>query len=130
MVRFKTDSSRESGATLVETLVALAILGAIAVIFLGGLLTTSKVAYMTDELSTAASLAQLQTEWVRDADYVYGATQYSTAPIPDNRDYQAYSVIVTAEPLHASDDGIQRITVKVNRSGQQVFGLESYKVYR
>jgi len=116
--------------TLIEALIALAILGALSVIFLGGLMTTSKVAAIADEQGTAVSLAQLQMEWVKAADYIYDATQYSLAPVPDDKDYLGYSATVTAEPLHALDDGIQRITVKVYRSGEQVFKLESYKVNR
>ena len=130
MLRFRAYVRRESGITLIETLIALAILGAIAVIFLGGLLTTSKVAYMTDKRTTAVSLAQLQTEWVKAGDYVYEATQYPLAPTPDNKDYLGYSVTVIAEPLHIPDDGIQRITVNVNHAGEHVFRLESYKVNR
>lgn len=130
MPRTRKHSNHESGITFLETLIALAILGTIAVIFLGGLLTTSKIAYMIDERSTASSLAQLQIEWVKAADYIYDAAQYPTAPIPDDKDYLDYSVIVTAEALHIPDDGIQKITINVNRRGEQVFKLEGYKVNR
>ena len=50
-------ASCESGVTLLETLVALAVLAAIAVGFLSGLATTSKAAIVSDEQSTAKSLA-------------------------------------------------------------------------
>lgn len=130
MIRIKIYGGHESGMALVETVIALAILGATAVIFLGGLMTVSKAAYIADERGTAVSLAQLQMEWVKAADYVYDATQYSAAPLPDNKDYLGYSVSVTAEPLHVPDDGIQRITIDVNRSGRPAFILETYKVDR
>ena len=55
---------RESGVTLMETVIALAILGVVSVTFLNGLTTTSKAVFMTDERSTAESIAQTQMEWV------------------------------------------------------------------
>lgn len=121
---------RESGVTLLETVVALAILGTIAVTFLGGLVTTSRAAFTVDERATAESLAQNQMEWAQNANYTDNATQYSPAPIPAGKDYINYSANITAQPLHDPDDGIQKITVTVNRSGEQVFMLESYKVDR
>ncbi len=123
-------TSRESGATLLETVVALAILGTIAVIFLNGLATTSKAAFIVDEQATAESLAQSQMEWVANADYVYSATQYSLAPIPSEKDYIRYSATITAEPIHNPDDGIQKITVTVKHSGETVIRLQGYKVDR
>ncbi len=126
----KVFTYRESGTTLLETVVALAILGTIAVVFLSGVATTSKAAYITDEQATAESLAQSQMEWAQNADYVYDATQYPPAPIPSGKDYINYSATVTAESLHDPDDGIQKIIVAVKRSGKQIFILEGYKVDR
>ena len=123
-------SRRESGITLVETLVALAILGTIAVTFFGGLATTSKAAFTVDEQATAESLAQSQMEWTKNADYVYSTTQYSTAPMPGGKDYINYSATIAAESLNNPDDGIQKITVTVKRSGEGVITLEGYKVDR
>ncbi|MFC1862105.1 hypothetical protein ACFLT4_04415 [Chloroflexota bacterium] len=120
----------EAGVTLLETVVALAVLATIAVTFLSGLVTTSKATFMVDEQATAESLAQSQMEWVANATYVYDAAQYSPAPIPGGKDYINYSVDVAAQPLHPSDDGIQKITVTVSRSGERVFILEGYKVHR
>ncbi len=121
---------RESGATLIETVVALAILGTIAVTFLNGVVITSEAAFTTDERATAESLAQSQMEWALNASYTVNATGYSPAPIPASKDYTNYSAVITAEPLNNPDNGIQKITVTVNRSGEQIFTLESYKVQR
>lgn len=121
---------REAGITFMETAIALAILGAISVTFLNGLTTTSKSVFMTDERSTAESLAQSQMEWAKNATYAYGATTYSSAPIPDGKDYQNYSAVISAEPLNTPDDGIQKVTITIQRSSQDVFHLEGYKVDR
>ncbi|MBA7620637.1 hypothetical protein ES703_27990 [subsurface metagenome] len=121
---------RESGITLIETVVALAIMGTIAVTFLSGLATTYKAAFIVDEQATAESLARSQMEWAQNIDYVYSVTQYSSASIPSGRDYINYSATITAEPLHNPDDGIQKITVTVKRFDETVTRLQSYKVDR
>jgi len=123
-------ASRESGITLIETVVALAIMGTIAVTFLSGLATTSKAAFIVDEQATAESLARSQMEWTQNVDYVYSATQYSSASIPSGKDYINYSATITAESLHNPDDGIQKITVTVKRFDETVIRLQSYKVDR
>ena len=126
----KVFTYHESGTTLLETVIALAVLGTIAVTFFSGVITTSKAAFMADERATAESLAQSQIEWAANATYVYDTIQYSPAPIPSGRDYINYSANITAQSLHPSDDGIQKITVTVSRSGETVIILEGYKVYR
>lgn len=119
---------RESGTTLLETVVALAVLGIIAVTFLSGLVTSSKATFIVDERATAESLARSQMEWVQSASY--NITGYYPAPIPSGTDYINYSANITAESLHDPDDGIQKITVTIMRSGEPVFKLEGYKVDR
>ena len=121
---------RELGVTFMETIIALAILGAVSVSFLSGLTTASKTVLITDEHATAESLAQSQMEWVKSANYSYNATSYPAAPIPGGKDYRQYSASVLAEPLHTPDEGIQKITITVTRSGKGIFNLEGYKVSR
>lgn len=121
---------RESGLTFIETVVALVILSAISVTFLSGLTTTAKAAFLSDERSTAESLAQSQMEWVKSADYVFDAAEYTPAPMPGGKDYVNYSVTITAEPLHNPDDGLQKITVTVKHADKEVIKLEGYKANR
>ncbi len=121
---------RESGLTFMEAVIALAILGAVSVSFLHGLTTASKSVFITDEHSTAESLAQSQMEWVKDAIYSYNATTYASAPIPDGKDYQHYSAVIMAEALHTPDDGIQKVIVSIRHDSQVLVYLEGYKVDR
>ena len=133
MMRFRQIIKRfvrqKEGITFLETVIALAVLGVVSVSFLNGLTTASKSVFITDEHSTAESLAESQMEWVKNSVYSYNAT-YSTAPIPDGKDFFQYSANVLASPLHTPDDGIQKITVIIKRSGNNVFSLEGYKVDR
>ena len=123
-------TAHESGFTFVETVVALAILGVIAVAFLSGLTTASKSTFITDKETTATSLAQSQLEWAKNTSYLYNATEYSPAPIPGGKDYLNYSAIISAEAVRDPDDGVQKITVTVKSSDKEVFKLEGYKVDR
>ncbi|NIU59240.1 MAG: prepilin-type N-terminal cleavage/methylation domain-containing protein [Phycisphaerae bacterium] len=123
---------RESGVTLIETVVALAILSAIAVAFLSGLglATTSRAVFIADERTTAESLARSQMEWAKSVGYEYDATEYFPAPIPSGKDYINYSATIAATSLRPSDDGIQKIVVTIKRYDKEVFKLEGYKVDR
>ncbi|MFC1920474.1 hypothetical protein ACFLYQ_01970 [Chloroflexota bacterium] len=122
--------NKETGFSYIETLVALSVLGSIAVVFLGGVSMTSKAAYTLDVQETAASLAQLQVEWVKKSDYVYEATQYTISPVPDTEDYIGYSVAVTAQSLNTPDDGIQKISITVSHYAENIIEFETYKVNR
>ena len=128
--KLRAIACREEGVTFIETIVALAILGAIAVCFLSGLATTSKAVAIADGQTTAESLAQGQMEWAKKADYAYEATEYSAAPIPEGKDYIDYSAVISAEPLHSPDDGIQKLTVTVKYAEEDVIQLQGYKVDR
>ncbi|MFC2071709.1 hypothetical protein ACFLUU_03195 [Chloroflexota bacterium] len=137
---FRVLVCRESGAALLETVVALAVLGLIAVTFLNGLITTSEAAFTTDERATAEGLAQSQMEWAQSANYTDNATGYLPAPIPSGSDYTNYSANITAMSLQDLDDGIpgngipdngiQKITVTIEHSGEEIITLEGYKVDR
>lgn len=59
----------ERGMTLIEVLIALAILGLVAVAFLSGLTTASRALLIADERTTAESLARSQMEYVKSQGY-------------------------------------------------------------
>ncbi len=120
----------QRGFSLLEALVALAIIAAIAVTFLNGVNTAIRTTAVADEHTTAESLAQSQMEWVKKVEYLEEASQYNPASLPGNKDYQNYSVAVTAEPLYFPDAGLQKITVTVKHHDETVFLLEGYKRQR
>ena len=120
----------QRGVSLVETLVALAVLAAVGVTFLSGLATTSKAVVLADEQATAESIAWTQMESAKHAVYVAEATTYAGEPIPVDKDYLDYTFTITTQPLRNPDDGIQKITVTVRRSGAAIVTVEGYKVDR
>jgi prepilin-type N-terminal cleavage/methylation domain-containing protein len=128
----------EKGVTLIETLVALAVLGLVAVAFLGGTATMSRATLINDRQETAQSLAQSQLEYVKSQDYIDFAD-------PGHGDYvlitppAGYGVAVavaptdpeTGQPLPSGQDqGIQKISVTVSHEARDALTLEGCKVYR
>jgi len=119
----------ESGAALISTLVAVAIAGILAAAFLSGLATATTAIHIADELTVAESLARSEMEYVRDYAYQYDATVYPVDPLLD---IPTGWVVPTpaVELVHATDDGIQKITVSVEHNGKTVLTIEDYKVDR
>ena len=124
---------RESGFTFIEVVIALGVLGMIAVGFLSGLGTASKGLLIADERETANNLAEAQIENVKNQAYddANNPPIYSLMPgIPSG-----YSI---DQPLAQrldpdldgldDDDGIQKITVTIRHNGKEVLTLEDYKV--
>ena len=118
----------QSGTTFIEVLVALALLGIIAVALLSGMATNASMT--ANEKNTAGGLAQTQMEWVKQLDYTDNATSYAATAIPGHHDYLGYAAVISAAQLHIPDDGIQKITVTIRHYDEEVFTLEGYKVAR
>jgi len=125
---------KEKGIALIETLVALAIVGVVAVTFLGGVGTATKATVISNEQATAESLVRSEIEYVRKCAY-----QYHDAP----GDPAVYSVdpaltipqgwVVpppVVELVHATDDGIQKVTVTAEHHGEAILSVVTYKVDR
>jgi len=127
------------GFTLIEVLIAVALMGIIAIAVLSALSTASAALITADKRATAESLARSQLEYVKNQEYI----DYSE---PDHEDYdeieaEGYIVDVVVEPFNPEtyepyekeggvfedDDGIQKITVIVSRGDQAVITMEGYK---
>jgi len=116
----------ERGMTLVETLVALAIFGLVAGVFLAGLYVSSKSVMVSQERVAAESLAKSQMESIKALDY---DTSYSPTVPPDLP--QGYAIGIAVEPVDGiPTEQLQKITVTVTRNGDGVFTLVDYKVNR
>ena len=133
--------SGQKGTTLIEVLIAIALLGMIAVPFLTALSTSSRALIIADERTTAESLVRSEIEYVKSQDYCDapwsynvtsdGSTPSSDSPcwplgshaLPDN--CKGYSLTVNASPIVG--DGIRKITVTVWRDGEVVLITSTYK---
>lgn len=65
----KAFQGRSRGFILIEVLIAIALIGIVAVAILGALSTSSKVLTIADERTTAESLARRQMEYVKNQGY-------------------------------------------------------------
>ena len=127
--KFFQHSSR--GFTLIEVIIAIALLGMLAVAFLGGLSTGLKVLSRTDELETARNIAEKQMEYVMKLPYQN--SPYTYPQFPDmSTSYPGYTVTATGNSITGADSKIQKILVMVSHNGnpQPVITLEDYKVQR
>ena len=145
----------QKGFSLIEVVIAVALLGIIAVGFLGALGTASKALLTADERETAKNLAESQMEYVQEQDYsrtnvdwYYTVTdsERNSSDAPDwwvdanpgnppylSSNYAWYSVDASADEDELNV-GLQVITVKIYHGevviGEEVFTLEGYKVDR
>ena len=115
----------ERGVTLVETLVAVGILGLALVVFLAGLQTGLISTRQSDSLSTAHELARSQMEYTKAAAYQPAPATYATVT-PVN----GYAVTANASAIAGGDANVQLITVQISKDGAPAFTLEGYKVNR
>ena len=110
----------EKGITLLETILALAILGIISAAFLGGVATTSTARVTADESASGKILAESLMEGIKKQPYV---ASYNVTVPPDFAGYTANVSVV-------ENNNIQDITIRIERRDREVFTLESYKVNR
>ena len=136
----------EKGMSLIEVLIALAILGIVAAAFLSGMATASRALIIADERTTAESLARTEMEYVKNCKYTdlpptpWSYELPSGSPVWDIEHilpagYDEYSLAVDGSALDADNDGnndadIQKITVTVDHQNKEVITLVGYKVNR
>ena len=117
---------KSRGAGAIEAIIALGILGLVAVTFIGGLSTTLKAISVADEQSTAQAIAQSEMEYVKSQDYINysetGHENYDLITTPDN-----YDLSLSVVQLN---DGLQKITVIAKHNYKDILTLEDYKVDR
>ena len=112
---------RESGFSVIEAIVAVALVSTIGLTIFTGLSFASRFSLNTDVRETAKNLAETQMEYIKGQPYL---ETYTPAPIP--AEYVNYSATISAAPLQ--DLNIQKITVTIRLQGTAVLDLEGYKV--
>jgi prepilin-type N-terminal cleavage/methylation domain-containing protein len=130
----------QSGVTLIETVIAIALLGIFGVVFLASLSTSTVTTAGLEDKANVDNLARAQMEYTKNINscpydslppYNYQALDQLEAgnpyiiAVPDG-----YSISVTAAALHNPDDGIQEITVTIYREGINRLMIKGYKVNR
>ena len=113
----------EIGSSLIETAIALALLGIISVAFLGALATSSSTRTIADEHASGRILAESQMENIKKQTYAFS---YDPVPVPAA--YLGYSAIIDVDNLR--NGNIQKITVTIVHHNRDVTELECYKVNR
>ena len=126
----------EKGATLVEELVTIAIIG-MGIVILVVMITTGTLGVRrVDDDVRAQSLARSQIELIKDAPY---ETDPTTSPYPSVVGISGYTVSLDFEYWNAStgsfqsswrNDGLQKITVTVSSGATQLAQVSEFKVDR
>jgi prepilin-type N-terminal cleavage/methylation domain-containing protein len=115
----------EKGFTLVEVLVAVAILSMLGIGLLGALTGASKTLLKADTRESARDLAQAQMEYVQNLGYDVNPANYLTSSDIDDQ-YPGYTSIIEAPTI--VKDGLQKVTIVVSQGTEEKFRLEGYKV--
>jgi len=101
----------EKGFSLIEVMIAIALLGVIGVAFLGALATASNAIFIADERATAESLARSQMEFVKNQVYITAADYELGVPGTGE---------VTYEKIADAEIPVGYVICSVNRSGDTV----------
>jgi type II secretory pathway pseudopilin PulG len=124
-IRSRVQLHRQQGIGLVETLVAVAILGTSVVAFVISLSAGSLTANELNRETIAQGLAQTQMEFTKNTAFVPGAATYPALPFP-----ATYSVSVNVSNVPGTDINIQKITVTVQKDSESILTISDYKVKR
>jgi type II secretory pathway pseudopilin PulG len=135
----KARAGNETGLGLVESLVAVAILGMAITAFVTSLSTGTIAAREGDQGATAQSLACTQLEYAKNYPYNPAATTYpyvytydrtyNPNPITLPAGYDI-SVVVSSIPEASGNTDIQKVTVTISQDGTNILTVADYKVKR
>jgi type II secretory pathway pseudopilin PulG len=115
----------ERGIGLVESLIALAIIGTAVSAFITTLSTGSVIVGELNQETVAQQLAQSQMERIKAASYSPTGAGYTTISVPEG-----YGVAVSVDSSLYADSDIQKLTVTVSRDSETILTFEGYKVHR
>ena len=135
-VRFRF-IKEQRGFSLIEVVVAVAILGVIGVVFMNAMATSFRSTGIQDEQITAESLARTQLEIIKASDYLVNynhlkistPSQYSLTIESPYMEYFDDVADVWVESVN--DTKLQKITVRVFREGgKALLMVEALKIKR
>ncbi len=112
----------ERGESLVEILVAVAIMAIVLTAFLAALSTGTLSVGVVHERVTAENIARSQLEHVKHSGF---NDHYTPAAIS----HPGYTAVISATTIYTYT-GLQLITVTVSHNGEPIFTIENYKVNR
>ena len=116
----------QRGVTLVESLVASAIVALVLLSLVEALSMGSIGMHTASERVTAEILARSQLEYVKQQSYVSAPTSYDTVELPTG----GYSIAAEAASVPGADSNIQKITVRIYHHEEEILVREGYKVNR
>ena len=125
LARLRKQAQDQRGLGLVETLVAVAILGTSVVAFAVALSAGSIAVGEQDDEVVAQGLVKAQLEYTKSYTYDPEATTYPAVDAPED-----YSISVSVASVPDTDDDIQKITVTVSRDSEDIITVSDYKVNR
>ena len=112
----------EKGSTLIEVLVALALLGIISVLFLTGLANSSTARVTADTRVSAKILAETLIDDIKKQSYE------SSYDITIPEEYDGYTANLTVQAM--ANGNIQKLIITIEHLDREVLTLESFKVER
>jgi type II secretory pathway pseudopilin PulG len=122
-LKIKKEFGQESGMGLVESLVAIAILGVSAVSFITSLSAGAISVKDLNEQAIAQQLLTSQMEELKGVSYDLSGRSYPIIKVPEG-----YDLTLTVNSSIYTNTNIQKITAVVWHDGSQVSQIENYKV--
>lgn len=112
----------EKGISLLEVLVALALLGIVSVLFLSSVANSTSARVNADSRVSAKILAESLIDNIKQQSY---EPSYSITVPPE---FAGYSADLTVVSMPSGN--IQKLVIVIDYLGSEVLTLESYKVER
>ncbi len=115
-------SRGERGATLVESLMAIALLGGVVVTLVLTMSGGAMAVNQSDLQATAQELARTQLEYTKSYTYDPSAVTYPTVSAP-----AGWSIAVGVSAVPGATNTIQKITATVSHAGTTILSVQDYK---
>ncbi|MBN1692886.1 MAG: type II secretion system protein [Dehalococcoidales bacterium] len=112
----------EKGSTLIEVLVALALLGIISVLFLSSMANSTTARVTADTRVSAKILAESLIDDIKKQEY---EPSYDITVPPE---FYGYSANLTVQSM--ANGNIQKLIITIEHLDREVLTLESFKVER